>query len=87
MSTVVLGGGGLCDEGAAERLRIEVEGIVHTHTPGWRTKVLAPARAERRVQAWLGGSILGSLVSFQENWVTKREYEEHGSAVVNRKCP
>jgi len=87
LSTVVLAGGGICVNGAVDRLRQEVENIVHTHTPGWRVKVMSPGYQERKVQAWLGGSILGSLVSFQENWMSKAEYDEHGAAYVNRKCP
>lgn len=70
-----------------ERIREEVEAIIHTHTPGWKVKVLAPPMPERSVSAWLGGSILASLGSFKEMWITKQEYEENGSSIVNRKCP
>jgi actin-related protein len=87
LSTVVLAGGGSCLDGAVDRLRMEVEGLVHVHTPGWRVKVLGPSPSERRVCSWMGGSILASLGSFNENWMTKAEYEEHGSTLVNRKCP
>ena len=87
LSTVVVAGGGSCTEGLPDRLRSEVENIVHTHTPGWRVKVLAPQHPERRVADWLGGSILASLGSFGENWVTKKEYDEHGAGIVARKCP
>jgi actin-related protein len=68
-------------------LREQVEAIIHTHTPGWRVKVLAPGMQERSVGSWLGGSILGSLGTFHDMWITKAEYEEWGSAIVNRKCP
>ena len=34
-----------------------------------------------------GGSILASLGSFQQMWMSKAEYEEHGSSLVHRKCP
>lgn len=70
-----------------ERLRLEVEEIIHTHTPQWRVKVLSPGLSERGVCSWLGASILGSLGSFHEMWITKAEYEEHGTSIVNRKCP
>lgn len=47
-------------------------------------KVTAPP--ERRYSVWMGGSILSSLASFQENWITKGDYEESGAGVVHRKC-
>ncbi|KAL7538278.1 hypothetical protein ACHAWF_013151 [Thalassiosira exigua] len=70
-----------------DRLREEVEAIVHRHTPGWRVKVTSPNAAERAICSWLGGSILGSLGTFQDMWISREEYEEFGAAVVNRKCP
>ena len=55
---------------------------------GWRVKVAsAGGGAERRIAAWLGGSILASLGTFHEMWVSKSEYEEHGCFVLDRKCP
>ncbi|KAL7539727.1 hypothetical protein ACHAXR_009536 [Thalassiosira sp. AJA248-18] len=70
-----------------DRLREEVEAIVHRHTPGWRVKVTSPNISERAICSWLGGSILGSLGTFQDMWISKRDYEEFGAAIVNRKCP
>lgn len=34
-----------------------------------------------------GGSILASLGSFQQMWVSKKEFEEHGAGIVHRKAP
>ena len=70
-----------------ERIRQECEAIIHAHTPGWRVKVSSPGIAERAICSWLGGSILGSLGSFHDMWITKAEYEEHGAGIINRKCP
>ncbi len=70
-----------------ERIREECEAIIHSHTPGWRVKVLSPGITERSICSWLGASILGSLGSFHDMWVTKAEYEDHGAAIVNRKFP
>ncbi|KAK2976496.1 hypothetical protein RJ640_001041, partial [Escallonia rubra] len=53
-----------------------------------RVKVLASGNAtERRFSVWIGGSILASLGSFQQMWFSKSEYEEHGAAYIQRKCP
>lgn len=79
---------GISDSNAfPERLREEVEALIHSHTPGWRVKVLSPGISERHICSWLGASILGSLGSFHDMWITKAEYEEHGPSIVNRKCP
>jgi actin-related protein len=90
-----LGGGGavggsslLGDEQAfPDRLREEVEAIVHKHTMGWKVKVTSPNISELAICSWLGGSILGSLGTFQDMWISKADYEEYGAAIVNRKCP
>ena len=47
-------------------------------------KVLAPP--ERKYTAWIGGSILSSLSTFQEMWISKDEYNESGPSIVHRKC-
>jgi actin-related protein len=91
LGNVVLAGGGSCigptDQAMPDFVKDGVEALIHQHTPGWRVKVLTPGLPERAVLPWLGGSILGSLGSFHELWISKAEYEEWGSAVVNRKCP
>ena len=43
--------------------------------------------AERRFGSWIGGSILGSLASLQQLWMTRREFEELGPAAIERKFP
>jgi len=47
-------------------------------------KIVAPP--ERKYSVWIGGSILASLSTFEEMWVTKPEYDESGPAIVHRKC-
>ena len=102
LGNVVVCGGGAClpgiggasaavgatdDDAFPDRLREEIEAIVHQHTLGWRVKVTSPNVSERSICSWLGGSILGSLGTFQDMWISKKDYEEYGSAIVNRKCP
>ena len=36
---------------------------------------------------WIGGSILASLGSFQQLWMSKAEYAEQGAQGILRKCP
>ena len=91
LGNVILGGGGSClaptEQAVPDLIKEQTESLIHTHTPGWRIKMLAPAASERAVLPWLGGSILASLGSFHEMYVTRADYEEWGAAIVNRKCP
>ncbi|GAX13660.1 actin-related protein 4 [Fistulifera solaris] len=91
LGNVVLGGGGSClgptEQAVPDYLRDQIESLIHAHTPGWRVRLLTPSLSERAILSWLGGSILGSLGNFHEMWISKQEYEEWGSAIVNRKCP
>lgn len=91
LGNIIVGGGGSClgptEQAVPDLLKEQTESLIHIHTPGWRIKLLAPAVTERAVLTWLGGSILGSLGSFHEMYITKADYEEWGSAIVNRKCP
>eukprot|EP01083_Nonionella_stella_P314194 1130931_1 len=46
--------------------------------------VIAPP--ERKYSSWIGGSILTSLSTFEEMWITGAEYDEFGPSIVNKKC-
>jgi actin-related protein len=87
LANMVLTGGSSSFEGMSERIRTEVEKLVHSAAPGWRVKLMSGGAGERSLCPWLGGSILGSLGSFHEVWVSRAEYEEFGPAIVDRKCP
>ena len=53
-----------------------------------RVKVTAPANTvERRYSTWIGGSILSSLGTFQQMWMSKAEYKEHGAGLIHKKAP
>lgn len=52
--------------------------------PSMTLKVVAPP--ERKYSVWIGGSILASLSTFQEMWISKQEYNESGPKIVHRKC-
>ena len=46
--------------------------------------VIAPK--ERKYSAWIGGSILSSLSTFEQEWITRDEYDEYGPRIVHTKC-
>lgn len=39
----------------------------------------------RKYISWIGASILASLSSFEQKWITKSEYLEHGPAIIHKK--
>jgi len=49
-----------------------------------KIKIVAPP--ERKYSVWIGGSILASLSTFQQMWISKQEYDESGPHIVHRKC-
>nr|XP_002712199.3 actin, cytoplasmic 1 [Oryctolagus cuniculus] len=49
-----------------------------------KIKIIAPT--ERKYSVWIGGSILASLSTFQQMWISKQEYDESGPSIVHRKC-
>ena len=80
-ANIVLSGGSTMFPGIADRMQKEVARYAGAHS---KIKVISPA--ERKYSVWVGGSILASLSTFQEMWITKQEYEESGSSIVHRKC-
>lgn len=93
MRNMVLTGGGSCLAGVGERLEAELKGAarrlssVQTIASQAHRIVLLSGGSnhERKHGAWLGGSILGSLRTQHELWMSRAEYEEHGSALIHRK--
>ena len=82
-SNVICVGGGTLVPGFVDRLSYELS----TAAPNQRIKIHSPGNVtERRHSTWLGGSILASLGTFHQLWVSKQEYEEHGSAIVHARC-
>ncbi|CAF4398301.1 unnamed protein product [Adineta steineri] len=67
--------------GFADRMEKEMKAKV---SPEQRVKTVAPP--ERGYSAWIGGSILASLSTFQAMWISKEEYDESGPSIVHRKC-
>nr|KJB07333.1 hypothetical protein B456_001G016200 [Gossypium raimondii] len=51
-----------------------------------RARVKVIASPDRKYSVWIGGSILDSLSTFEQMWITKEEYMESGSSIVHMKC-
>merc|ERR1712177_102147 len=80
-SNVVLSGGTTMFAGIGERMTKELTALAPSTM---KIKVVAPP--ERKYSVWIGGSILSSLSTFQQMWISKQEYDESGPTIVHRKC-
>jgi len=80
-ANIVMSGGSTMYEGLAARLEKEMISLAPSTM---KIKVVAPP--ERKYSVWIGGSILASLSTFQQMWISKQEYDESGPSIVHRKC-
>jgi len=80
-ANIVLSGGTTMFSGISERLTKEMTALAPSTM---KIKVVAPP--ERKYSVWIGGSILASLSTFQQMWISKQEYDESGPSIVHRKC-
>ncbi|CAE6044342.1 unnamed protein product [Arabidopsis arenosa] len=78
---IVLSGGTTMFPGIADRMNKEINALA---PPSMKIKIVAPP--ERKYSVWVGGSILASLSSFAQMWITKADYDENGPSIVHRKC-
>jgi actin-related protein len=78
---IVLSGGTTMFPGIADRMQKE---LVNLAPSTMKIKIIAPP--ERKYSVWIGGSILSSLSTFNQMWISKEEYDESGPAIVHRKC-
>ena len=67
--------------GISDRVQKEIAALAPS---SMKAKIIAPP--ERKYSVWIGGSILASLSSFQQMWISKQEYDESGPSIVHRKC-
>lgn len=80
-SNIVLSGGTTMYPGIADRMSKEITALAPS---SMKVKIIAPP--ERKYSVWIGGSILSSLSTFQQMWISKAEYDESGPSIVHRKC-
>jgi len=56
--------------GIADRMSKEITALAPA---SMKVKIIAPP--ERKYSVWIGGSILSSLSTFQQMWISKQEYD------------
>ncbi|KAL9588844.1 MAG: hypothetical protein Q9203_002343 [Teloschistes exilis] len=83
LANIVVVGGSSLIYGLNERLKQELEALY----PGPRVRIFSPGSVvERKFSGWIGGSILASLGTFHQMWISKKEYDEHGPGIVEKRC-
>merc|ERR1711887_232394 len=78
---IVMSGGTTMYPGIADRMTKEITNLAPSTI---KIKMIAPP--ERKYSVWIGGSILASLSTFQQMWISKQEYDGCGPSIVHRKC-
>jgi Actin len=66
-SNIVMSGGTTMYPGIADRMQKEITALAPS---SMKIKIVAPP--ERKYSVWIGGSILASLSTFQQMWVSKQ---------------
>lgn len=75
-NNIVITGGSSLVQGLTDRIN---QDLSHS-LPGLKIRIYAPGNmTERNYSPWVGGSILASLGTFHQLWVSKREYDEVGA--------
>jgi len=80
-SNIVLSGGTSMYPHLEDRLKKDISNLAPSSI---NVNIHAPE--ERKYSVWIGGSILSSLSTFGQMWITRSEYDESGPAIVHKKC-
>lgn len=84
-NSILLTGGSSLYGSLQKRLEEELQHLVPSMM---KLKVTGPANiVERRYSTWIGASILASLGTFQQMWMSKSEYKEYGAGFIHKKAP
>jgi actin-related protein 4 len=79
---IITGAGSLID-----KLPERIQSDLAAKYPNPKVRVIAnTSSAERRFGSWIGGSVLGSLGTFHQMWISKAEYDEFGASIIEKRC-
>lgn len=82
LSNVVLAGGTTLFPGLKERLEKELTALAPENMA-----VSVKAPENRRYSAWIGGSLISSLSTFNCMWLSQADYKENGAGILASKFP
>ena len=75
-ANTVFSGGSTMFPRISHRMQKEIAALAPTTM---KIKIIAPTK--RKYSVWIGGSILASLSTFQQMWISKQEYDEPGPSI------
>lgn len=88
--SIVIAGGASMTPGFAERIKNDVARVTPSSMP---FKVVPDPNtlergynSQRKIAAWIGGSMFGSMNTFKNVLITKQEWEDAGESIIHRKC-
>lgn len=83
-NNIVITGGTSLTQGFTERINQDLQ----REFPMLKIRIFASGNmVERRNGAWIGGSILASLGTFHQMWISKQEYEDAGwEYIAQKRC-
>ena len=82
-NNILLSGGTSMFKGLKERLEKEIKDLV---PQSMKEEIKVIASDERKFAAWIGGSIVSTVSSFESHWIPKELYEEEGVTIVDKYC-
>ncbi|KAK2103637.1 hypothetical protein P7K49_017493 [Saguinus oedipus] len=77
----VLFGGTTMYPGITDRMQKEITALAPSMM---KIKIIAPAK--HKYSMWIGSSILASLSTFQQMWISKQEYQDSSPSIIHHKC-
>ena len=80
-NNIILSGGNTMFKGLPERLIKEMK-ILDSHS--MQDEIKINSNPERKLSAWKGGSILSTLSSFDDRWISKDEFDERGCSIIHQ---
>lgn len=82
---LIFAGGNTLFPGFIERTSSELSSLVGAQVKLKNQSL--PTPSDRKFASFIGGSILASLGTFHQMWMSRQEYDEYGAGLVARKCP
>ncbi|KII67611.1 Actin-like protein 6A [Thelohanellus kitauei] len=84
LNNIITVGGTSTLTGYSERIQHSISNAL---PPNFKHRFISTSYpSDRRFCAWTGGSILSSMGTFHQNWVSKTEYMEVGKRIIDLKC-
>ncbi|EGG20153.1 hypothetical protein DFA_07273 [Cavenderia fasciculata] len=83
LDNIVLSGGNSLFGGIAIRMQKELTALLPSGAKS--ITIIPPPNQQYNYGTWIGGSILGSISSFDDIKISRKEYDEHGKS-IHSKC-